>query len=187
MKDLGHHINSDEATVIDSMRQTHAQYENPSVTLLQITDADNANNLPMGAIVYQENTGSDTNAYLLEDTELEDVARDPRAFLEACVMEWAGNVESDGGDGLDLIRWGVTEPAEVPADYTGECQIISIGCYYSHSPVRYVEETDETGRSSVVVFPTRAAAQEWIDEQSEEVYRLDHNEAGRPTYYIVEA
>lgn len=32
-----------------------------------------------------------------------------------------------------------------------------------------------------------AAAQAWIDEQETGTYYLSHNEAGRPTYTIVEA
>ena len=47
------------------------------------------------------------------------------------------------------------------------------------------DATDERGET--LIFDHAAAAQAWIDEQEAGQYDLGHNEAGRPTFYIVAA
>ena len=88
-------------------------------------------------------------------------------------------------DALERYQWGIDDPANdvVSADFTRPCRIVVKGCYYGYTPYDYA--TDERGET--LIFDHAAAAQAWIDEQEAGRYYLGHNEAGRPTFYIVAA
>lgn len=78
------------------------------------------------------------------------------------------------------------DPETVADDYTGTCRIITARDY--NSPTRsYCYVMEESSNPEPLEFDSPAAAQQWIDETESEVYRLDHNESGRPDYFIVEA
>ena len=85
-----------------------------------------------------------------------------------------------------LSRWGLLTDEKLgkyvaPEDYTGECYIWVSRCYYGCDPSSLLR--DEAGE--IVTFPTVEVAKKWIEKQNEGVYYLAHNEAGRPSYYII--
>lgn len=98
------------------------------------------------------------------------------------LWEWA--ILDDGEDHrCERMGFG-EEPETVDANYDDDCQIIIKGYYYDYRPVNYATDDDY---DEPLIFTTAAEAQAWIDRVEEEPYYLAHGEAGRPTYYIVEA
>lgn len=98
----------------------------------------------------------------------------------------------------DLASWLITDDADAAAvanardedpevvadDHTGPCHIMSKSDMYGYSVYAY-ELDRESNQQDRLEFDSRAEAQEWIDETESEIYRLAHNEAGRPDYFIV--
>lgn len=160
----------DNATEIDSIRQDCEQFDNFSVTLLRLKG---------GGLIAIEDCLSHSNQYLLDDTD----------SLKAAdwANDWANNGEGDYR--LEMIAWGLSDVDDyaVDDDYTGECKIIEVGNFYGpYSPVKYVKDGNGNYDDQGVIFATKEEAQEWIDEQEEGNYYLSHNEAGSPSYTIVE-
>lgn len=157
----------DGRSEIASISQSQNQFDNYSVTLCELD----------GKKYIIEDLMNDANYYELE---ADDDVSDPAAFVRGVASDWASN---DDNTDLEIIRWGLrdADDFEVSDDYTGVCKIIIEGSYFGYSPVDYVAENYET-----TIFDSREAAQDWIDTQEQGVYYTSHNEAGRPTYTIVE-
>lgn len=160
-----------DGTTVAEIRQTDAQYGNPYVEIAAYSDDDGE------IVVYRENTGSETNEWRLEA-----LPEDPQSFLEAAVREWIGNDE----DPLAAYRWGVSSPSDDAVDegHEGPVRILVEGDFCGYSPVGFVTESDGW---EPIEFGSHAEAAEWIAEQESGMYRLGHNEMGRPTYTIVAA
>jgi len=165
-------LEHEELAVIE---QTQEQHENCSVTLFRVDE--DGDDLKEGDLFVLENYISGSNSYTVDDDERQSALDDPEAFVCNIAMEWADNGDDDTR--LERLRWGFDdlEDLAVEEDFVGECAIIICKNMYSYSPVSYADET----------FDSCEDAQAWIDEQEEGTYYLDHNEAGRPSYTIVEA
>ncbi len=184
---------SDFTTEIDRLVQDGYEHDSRSVSLHRINtdNADYANDpgLPAGAIVFVECDFCDSNYYLLDPSEIDEALADTSQWLRDRANDWACNTDDYA---LEMIRWGLSDADDFAAaeDYDGECRIIREGCFYRYTPFEYVtsdEVTDGCEPFEAYVWPSRAAAQEWIDGEQDGTYYLSHNEAGRPTYTIVEA
>ena len=169
----------DVADEIATRSQSQAQYNNIYVALYRVTS--DAANLHAGDVIYRE-SDADTRDFLLDASEAADALANPDDFLQSCAHSWAAN---DDDPVLERYRWGIGDPADaaVSSEYNQPCRIVVKGCYYGYTP--YDCATDERGET--LIFDNAAAAQAWIDEQESGRYYLDHNEAGRPTYYIIAA
>lgn len=146
--------------------------DNLSLSLYQI-GGNNRRGLPkMTALVEDGHQGR--KIYTMTGVEAAESLEFPEKFVRDAAYEWAGN---SGDERLEIIRWGLESPESMYPETDGDCQIIAVHNYYGYSPVSYAED----GSS----WDSIADAQDWIDEQESEVYYLDHNEAGRPEYFIV--
>jgi hypothetical protein len=181
---------SDYATQIDRIEQTQSQYDNLSITLYRIDDDNseyvNAPALPGGSIVMVEDDGADSTHLLLTAVTATEALADPNVWLRDCAGNWADNAaDSVPARTVEYLRWGLGTAQElaVDADYVGECYIIKVGSYYGYEPVEYVGE--DSNPEEPRIFATPADAQIWIDNETDGTYCLNHNEAGRPDYYIV--
>lgn len=156
---------------IASLSQSVNQFDNYSLTLRRTES---------GQLFLHEDQMNDSEYYLVDADE----AADPASFLRDCASEWAGNC-NDNAD-LEMIAWGLrgADDFEVSDHFDGECKIIVESNYYGYSPLDYAK--DDMG-NDVRIFASRQEAADWIDEQEDGTYYLSHNEAGRPTYTIVEA
>lgn len=164
-------IRWDDGTVVAEIRQIDAQYGNPYVEIVLHNDDEGE------IVVYRENTGTETNEWRLDA-----LPEDPQAFIEAAVWEWIGNDD----DALAAYRWGFRSPSDDAVDesHEGPVRIVSEGFCYGHTPFGFVTEQDGWEPR---VWDSRAKAIAWIEEEESEVYRLAHNEMGRPTYTVVAA
>lgn len=158
----------DGRATIATISQSQNQFDNYSVTLYELD----------GKKYLVEDLMNDANYYELD---ADDDISDPVAFVRGVASDWAGN---DDNTDLELIRWGLhgADDFEVADDYAGACKIIIEGSYYGYSPVDYAAENYET-----IIFDSRESAQDWIGAQEQGAYCTSHNEAGRPTFTIVEA
>ena len=138
---------------------------------------EDGDHLKEGDLLVRENYIADSNYYIVDEDEKASALADPKQFVCDIADSWSTNGEDD--ERLERLRWGFDSLEDVEAceDFDGECAVIIRRNMYGYSPVSYAEKT----------FDSYAAAQEWIDEQEEGTYYLSHNEAGRPTYTIVEA
>ena len=171
--------NYDGLTEIARRSQTQMQYGNVAVVLYRVTDA--MPGLNIGDVVYIEEAGLN-NEYLLDSEEADAALQDSETFLRDCASAWA---DSSDDPCMERYQWGVSDPDDdaVRADDDSPCKIVVKGCYYGYTPYNYA--TDERGET--LIFDHAAAAQAWIDEQEAGRYVLGHNEAGRPTCYVVAA
>lgn len=162
---------------IGSISQNTHQYDNYGITLYRTQKG----------IVMYEDQSNNSEFYLLSDEESKDAQDDPEDFLKYHAELWADNADGSDQQRLEMIAWGLREPSdyETPEDYNGECKIIVQAYYYRpYSPIRYLSEE---ANGEPVIFKSREAAQERINELDGETYYLSHNESGRPSYTIVEA
>ena len=179
MRDINILQLTDNATEIASRSQSQTQYNNISVTLYQATDAMPGVNV--GDVILRE-SDADTRDFLLDASEAQTALANPDDFLRACASAWANNVEPWQ---LERYRWGLNNPYDdaVADDFDQPCRIVVKGCYNGYTPYDYA--CDNTGEP--VDFDNAAAAQAWIDAHVQGTYYLSHNEAGRPSYYIISA
>lgn len=156
---------------VSRLAQNTNQFENYSLTLRRI---------PNDGLFLHEDQMNGSEYYLVAPEE----AADPVNFLRDCASEWAGN--SGESCELEMLAWSLisAEDLQVGEDYEGKCKIIIEGNYYGYSPIDYAK--DEMG-NDIMIFDDRASAQNWINDAEGGVYYTQHNEAGRPTYTIVEA
>ena len=170
MKTIKKFNTAEDATQIDTITQTQAQYGNPSITLYCVIE-DRAG-LCATDIVMVSDDGGDSTYQLLSDVEREQALGDTAAWLKEMAGDWADNTDDRQ---LEYLRWGLGNASDlaVADDYEGECKIIIEGNCYGYTPYNYA--SDDQG--DPIIFDTPAKAQAWIDEA----------EDGRPTYTIVEA
>lgn len=156
---------------IASLSQSVNQFDNYSLTLRRTE---------YGQLFLHQDQMNDSEYYLVSADE----ATDPVLFLRDCASEWAGNCEDNAE--IEMLAWGLKDASdlEVRDDFNGTCKIIVESNYYGYGPIDYAK--DDMG-NDVRIFTTRQEAADWIDEQEDGTYYLSHNEAGRPTYTIVEA
>ena len=169
----------DNLQEIDSRSQTQTQYGNIRVALYRVT-ANIAKAKAGDLLLIEED--AENREYLLDADEAQTALDSPAAFLEDAAAAWADSMPTPQ---IERYQWGIDDPANdvVSAEYTRPCRIVVKGCYYGYTPYDYA--TDERGET--LIFDHAAAAQAWIDEQEAGRYDLGHNEAGRPTSYIVAA
>ena len=169
----------DNLQEVDSRSQSQTQYGNIRVALYRVTKGFQG--VSDGDMILVEED-ADNREYLLDADEAQTALDSPAAFLEDAAAAWADSMPKPQ---LERYQWGIADPANdvVSADDTRPCRIVTKGCYYGYTPYDYA--TDERGET--LIFDNAAAAQAWIDEQESGRYYLDHNEAGRPTYYIIAA
>lgn len=169
----------DNLQEIDSRSQAQTQYGNIRVSLYRVT-ADIAKAKAGDLLLVEED--ADNREYLLDTDEAQTALDSPAAFLEDAAAAWADSMPTPQ---LERYQWGIDDPANdvVSASFTRPCRIVVKGCYYGYTPYDYA--TDERGKT--LIFDNAAAAQAWIDEQEAGRYDLGHNEAGRPTCYVVAA
>ena len=169
----------DNLQEIDSRSQAQTQYGNIRVSLYRVT-ADIAKAKAGDLLLIEED--ADNREYLLDTDEAQTALDSPAAFLEDAAAAWADSMPTPQ---LERYQWGIDDPANdvVSASFTRPCRIVVKGCYYGYTPYDYA--TDERGKT--LIFDNAAAAQAWIDEQEAGRYDLGHNEAGRPTCYVVAA
>lgn len=191
MQEITNHFSTaDYAELVDEISQNCNQYDNRAIQLHRI-NSDNAQyanepGVPAGAIVLIEQDYADSHYYLLDADEAAQAIADPADYLRDCAGDWADN--SDADRVLEQLRWGLGSLGDlkVADDYAGEVAIIREGSWYGYTPLDWVTE-DQPGVWEPRIFTSRADAQAWIDETQTGTYYLSHNEAGRPSYYIVEA
>jgi hypothetical protein len=164
----------DDATLISSTKQNCNQFENFGCYIYRLED---------GRTVFYEDQMNESTYYLLEDgdsLEAKDYAKDWALSTDSCVgADWR----------TEMISWGLSDGDDyaVTDDFEGECCVIKVGNFYGYSPVKIISSYDvDGGNNENHVFASKEEAQEWIDEQEGGVYYTEHNEAGRPSYYIVE-
>ena len=169
----------DNLQEIDSRSQTQTQYGNIRVALYRVT-ANIAKAKAGDLLLIEED--ADNREYLLDTDEAQTALADTDAYLRDAADAWADSMPDPQ---MERYQWGIADPANdvVSADDTRPCRIVVKGCYYGYTPYDYA--TDERGET--LIFDNAAAAQAWIDEQEAGRYDLGHNEAGRPTSYIVAA
>ena len=169
----------DNLQEVDSRSQSQTQYGNIRVALYRVTKGFQG--VSDGDMILVEED-ADNREYLLDADEAQTALDSPAAFLEDAAAAWADSMPKPQ---LERYQWGIADPANdvVSADDTRPCRIVAKGCYYGYTPYDYA--TGERGET--LIFDLAAAAQAWIDEQESGRYYLDHNEAGRPTYYIIAA
>jgi hypothetical protein len=112
----------------------------------------------------------------------EDVSN-PQAAVDREVSDWINLSIDDHIDRL-IARydWGLIDYFDdIDKDYNGDCVIVWIGNCYGYTPVNYV--VDE--RDNPKIFPSAKEALEFVNYKRKNSYRLSHNEAGRPSYYII--
>jgi len=164
---------------LGQMSQNCNQCDNYSITIRKLLAA--TDDLPAGAIHVRENVISESNDYILEP---DDVAVMERVGISHYLDDWAATWAANEDDTLvERIKWGLLDPDDAAYTGDGPCNVIVIGCYFGYTPVDLAR--DAQGES--LTFETRATAQAWIDAQQEGIYYTSHNEAGRPSYIIVEA
>ena len=169
----------DNLQEIDSRSQTQTQYWNIRVALYRVT-ANIAKAKAGDLLLIEED--AENREYLLDTDEAQTALADTDAYLRDAADAWADSMPDPQ---MERYQWGIADPANdvVSANFTRPCRIVVKGCYYGYTPYDYV--TDERGET--LIFDNAAAAQAWIDEQEAGRYDLGHNEAGRPTSYIVAA
>ncbi len=162
--------NIEKAELLDEIEEKVSQFynDNQKVQLWTLNKA----------LIFSEATYDGRNDYLLSKDEAEAAKKDSKAFLRDRALEWAAN-EDDST--LAACQWGMTPDK----NYAGadECMVLIQENYYGYNPCEWATDDDYNTR----LFRNSQAAKEWIAEQYEGVYYLQHNEAGRPDYYIVEA
>ena len=169
----------DNLQEVDSRSQSQTQYNNFRVALYRVTKG--FQDVSDGDILLVEED-AENREYLLDADEAQTALDSPAAFLEDAAAAWADSMPTPQ---IERYQWGIDDPANdvVSANFTRPCRIVVKGCYYGYTPYDYA--TDERGET--LIFDHAAAAQAWIDEQEAGRYDLGHNEAGRPTSYIVAA
>lgn len=184
---LESNLEREDYEVVAELRQSQSGYDNPTITLARILDGNSAD-VSAGAIVSIYSDGRMTQTVLLGDQEAEDALRNSDKYLAGI----ASDIAYDWSDGdpliarLGLMEWGILDPQDVVVsdDYEGDCLIVVEHCYNDHSPISYV--TDDESHD-VRYFSPAQAARTWINAATDGPYHLDHNEADRPTYYILPA
>lgn len=164
----------DNLQEIDSRSQTQTQYGNIRVSLYRVT-ADIAKAKAGDLLLIEED--ADNREYLLDTDEAQTALADTDAYLRDAADAWADSMPDPQ---MERYQWGIADPANdvVSADDTRPCRIVVKGCYYGYTPYE---------RGETLIFDNAAAAQARIDDLESGRYYLDHNEAGRPTYYIIAA
>jgi len=81
---------------------------------------------------------------------------------------------------LTAYAWGVADPEEDAEAFEAKEEEEAIILRREYCWV-----ADERGEA--MIFPTRAAAQAWIEGAEDGIYELSHGESGRPSYYILPA
>ena len=169
----------DSLQEIACREQTQTQYGNIRVSLYRVMmDITKAK---AGDLLLIERD-AENREYLLDTDEAQTALADTDAYLRDAADAWAENMPDPQ---MERYQWGIADPANdvVSADDPRPCRIVVKGCYHGYTPYSYA--TDERGET--LIFDNAAAAQAWIDDQESGRYYLDHNEAGRPTYYIIAA
>jgi len=170
-------IDINDCDQIGSVSQDTNEHDNYGITLYR-TDK--------GIVMYEDQM-NDSEYYLLDPEEAEEAEENPDDFLKNCAETWADNADGRDQQRLEMIAWGLKDADDyaVSDDHDGECKIIVQKYFYGpYSPLSYLSED---WQYEPIIFASRAAAQEKIDEIDNETYYLSHNESGRPTYTIVEA
>jgi len=156
----------DELQPAAEINQQQYQYDNVFITAYTATD---------GGIVLA--------LCLLSDNEYYHVA-ETNADVDAVVRGLAENVADNSDDvQIEQYRWGLRELCdEVDGDFTGRCMVVVnrtyFGCVY---PIDWL--CDDYG--DPVIFDDYYAAAATVSSLDDEIYVTAHNEASRPSYYIV--
>lgn len=167
-------VDRDNLTEIARRSQNTHQCENYNIALYRRKD---------GAILEADDDCGDTQWFLLDESDGLDT-NDLDAWLTLQAANWASNGDYPDGGRLEKIAWGLSDASDFACEPgPGERKIIAVYRYYGYQPVSYV--TDDCGDE--LVFCNHAAAAEWIAAAQDRIYYLAHNEAGRPTYTIVDA
>lgn len=173
----GYQIDIGDFQQIGSISQDTNQYDNYGITIYRTNKG----------IVMYENTINDSEYYLLDPEEAKEAQDNSDDFLKFHAELWAENADGYDQQRLEMIAWGLRDAGHyaVPDDYAGECKIIVRKYFYGpYHPLSYL---CEDWSYEPIVFTSKAAAQEKINEMDNETYYLSHNESGRPGYTIVEA
>ena len=143
-----------------------------------------------------ENGQSDLKRYHLTDTIdiiVESGANDSLTLVDRSSTWHDYFNDWDFGDtpqSEGMAEFGLdATPDEADADATD----VAIWCAYNYYQNTlnapndgYIRDTDTYNRD-IIIFKTVADAQAWIDDAESGTYYLNNNEAGCPTYTIVEA
>jgi hypothetical protein len=171
-------FHASEHEVVAILEQRHSQHDNPSVALYRIRE--NVGNLTTSDLLLVEDSG-DANYYRVTGGDRELALKNPTEWLGNMAGEWADNTDEPQ---LERLRWGLDKPESLHnPDCPNDCRILRVGSYYGYTPIDWVRNED--GDQEPLEFANAKAAQKWIDEAKSGTYHLSHNEAGRPTYYIV--
>ncbi|GEM_PF-4378996 len=184
---LESNLEQEDYEVVAELRQSQFGHDNPTITLARMVDGNSAD-VSAGAIVSIYSDSCMTQTVLLDSQEAENAFHNPNKYLADIVSDIAHD-RSNGDElvvRLELMRWGIRDLQDesVEDDYEGECLIVVEHCYNDHSPISYVTEDEN---HNVRYFDSAQAAHAWIDDATDGRYDLSHNEASRPTYYILPA
>lgn len=166
------------------LSQNHSQHDNLYLKLYRVTEPieDNTEVHP-GDFILEEYQGNDVLHYLITEEEYKKTDSSYQ-FLNGIARTWAENAETKYERILELLRWGLEEPVEFlpDEDYEGECCIICERHFYGYTPFSMVTKDEDS--KSPKIFPSEIIAYEWINMKNREAYCLQHNEYGRPKYYV---
>lgn len=155
-----------------AMRQNTVQYNNYGAVIYKDTETNK--------IYYYEDGINEYTLYELENFDFAD-EDNYDDLLKSFVTEWAACAFEPE---LDRFAWGLSDPEkeQVTEEYKGTCKILEIGNYYGYTPIKWAK--DERGCDDLT-FNSYADAKKWINAAEKDIYRLGHNEANRPDYYIM--
>ncbi len=156
----------EKAKLIGEIEKAIDQHDNDRIELWMLNKK----------IIASECGGGGHRDYLLSREEAKEALADPDEFLSSMAYDWAANEEDPE---LAAIQWGGEET------YSGNktCKIVVKKNYYGYTPIDYLRDRN----MDIIYFENSQAAQGWIDEEEgKSPYYLDQNEAGRPTYLIIE-
>jgi len=162
---------------VGSIAQDINEYENYSIKAYDIN----------GIVVVIINLINDTKYYTAENDEIPSIddADAIKSFLQSVAADCAGNSDDPM---LEGYAWGIASLTDdsVVDDFVGDCAIIEEQNFYGpYSPLSWITASGEKSCCGNHVFASAIEAQAVIDELESGTYYEAHNEAGRPTYYIV--
>jgi len=169
-----------ETEELGSISQSNNQFDGYSITIWKVLE--DCGDLKTGMIFGREDTIADCNDYILEPDDVQELGKVVISkYLDDWADAWANNGEED--QIVEMCRWRLYDPEDFAYKGDDLCNVLVKGCYNGYTPID--RATDDQGE--MLEFATSVAAQDWIDEQEDGTYYLNHNEAGRPVYTIVEA
>ena len=170
-----------EHEVLGTRAQNTEQFDNYSVSLVRVLE-NGEDGLTKGMVLLREDIIAGVNEFMLKPDDIAQLeAGGVDEYLKSCASAWANNGEEDHI--VEMCRWLIHEPDDYAYKGTSPCRVLVKGFYNGYTPINFVKDSE----GDVLTFRNSDVAQAWINKEEEGTYYLSHNEAGRPTFTIVES